>query len=327
LLKYNNKCVYTWLMTCVSGKAKTKIGAVALAKSPKAAWDLLEANYNKRADLDVESLIMEWFKVNLAAFGSASEYMERMEVINNSLERRGKKIDAAQVMSKVKSDLIQDGRYKHIISASLLDKNTNYETLKAVIVSYDILTAFPSKSSKGRGKEEEKALTVSTADPAAPSREKKNFTRADGTTWFSGVFCIHCGVEGHWMKECMKKKAGKPQAPEGKKKEDEYRNKKKKKYSNVDLDKGETLEHARGLKELSSIFFIVDSGAHPTITPPHPSDLKPTRSGTLTLRPGGRFQSLNLSEGRLQHLPQKNRQKSQYLKMYPKLFSFWPTPA
>jgi hypothetical protein len=57
LSKYNNRCVYTFLISCVDGKAKTKASAVATKKNPKLAWEALEKEFNKRAELDVESLI------------------------------------------------------------------------------------------------------------------------------------------------------------------------------------------------------------------------------------------------------------------------------
>jgi hypothetical protein len=144
---------------------KTKISAVALKKSPKVAWDLMEAEYNKQTYLDVKSLIMDLFNFNLNAFGCATEYLDQMKVINNSLDGREKKLDDAQVLSKVKADLIQDGRYKHIITSSLLNQGTTYCTLKAALVAYNILTTLPSKSFKRRGKEEEKALA--SAKPAS----------------------------------------------------------------------------------------------------------------------------------------------------------------
>jgi hypothetical protein len=88
LQKYNNKCVYSYLMTVCSGKAKTKISMVAVKKSPKIAWDTLALEFDRRLDVDIESLIGDWFDTRITEFSNATLYIEHLEEINNALARK-----------------------------------------------------------------------------------------------------------------------------------------------------------------------------------------------------------------------------------------------
>jgi hypothetical protein len=130
LLKYNSKCVYTYLTLCCTGRAKSKICTVAVGKDPKKAWDEIKLEFDKRVDIDIESLIGEWFETKLSSYQDATKYIDQLQDLNNQLHRRGKELGESQTLSKVKRDLIRDPRYSKLICSSLLNEAITFSTLK-----------------------------------------------------------------------------------------------------------------------------------------------------------------------------------------------------
>jgi hypothetical protein len=208
LQKYNNKCVYSYLTTVCSGKAKTKISMVAIQRSPKLAWDKLALEFDRRIDIAIESLIGDWFDTKVTNFATATLYIKHLEELNNALARKGKELPEEQCLSKVKRDLIKHKRYKQLITSALLDPTTTMAKLKSAVITFDILVG-PNAPPKDDDKDaEEKALNCSEAsscpscsrceERAMQGREQNSDKRRDGSPYRKGKFCTHCGKEGHF---------------------------------------------------------------------------------------------------------------------------------
>ena len=156
--------------------------------------------------------------------------------------------------------LFLDQRYKQFLGAHLGD---DYNKLCEGILEIDIVWRQTGEDSKRNSKAPNSEGASALNANGEPGKHGK--FRKDGSRIRQGQ-CHHCGIQGHFLKECKVRLVGKPQTEKGKEAVEKWKKMKNK-------NKGDNQPYSNSCcnsfdSYLFSNHLIVNSGANPTQIPP-----------------------------------------------------------
>jgi hypothetical protein len=234
------------LAAVTEGPARVIVLSEAVKDNPKKAWDALAVEYDRRADMEVEIALGDWYRMVKKASESGSQFLTRLDSIADCLAKKGRTQDDKAKLAKARECLLTDKRYRHVIEGSLLNDGLTYASLKRTIVELDVLhNAKPTKNSE--------------EDPRK---------RPDGSIIRDGN-CSHCGKRGHFAFECRNKE--KPQTEDGKRVEEELKKRggrgRRCQEANTDEEPVVARRAQTNKHQLQDYDLVVDSAAFPSFFP------------------------------------------------------------